>query len=43
MQKTEFVDTDEFQVITREVIDNQLVETMEMNGVRAIRTYKRIE
>ncbi len=38
----DFIDTNEFQIITREInLDDQLIETMEMNAVKAIRVYKR--
>jgi hypothetical protein len=39
----EFSDTGEFQLISREVSDvGQMIETMEMNGVKATRTFMRI-
>ncbi|CAF0704889.1 unnamed protein product [Brachionus calyciflorus] len=42
IQKMHFIDTEESQVIIREITtDGNLLETMEMNGVQATRLFKR--
>lgn len=44
IQTMKFTETDETQIITKEVNDQGfLVESMEMNGIRAMRVFKRIE